>query len=108
MKQFFDFEKGIEFNPAKTLNYFFISPYKPDNARLINLEKKVIDKLGNDFSFTWYRGMPVAVFPIEVLDLGKCVITWESIENGIIHSGNIKYYFRFVDAYTVRIDTILC
>ena len=107
MKQFFDFEKGREFNPAKALEKFFISPYMPDNARLINLEKKVKDGIGEDFGFIWYRGLPVPVFPISILDLGKSIVTWESIENGIIHSGNRKFYFRFVNEDTVRIDTIL-
>lgn len=107
MKQFFNFETGKEFNPAKTLNYFFISPFFQQNAKILNLEKRVKDDLGNDFGFIWYNGIPVPVFPISVLDLGKCMIKWDTTENGVIYSGNRRIYFRFYDENTVRLDTVL-
>lgn len=106
MKQFFDFNTGKEFNPLKALTSFFISPYNMDNARLLNLQAKV-KAYGKYVEETrWINGIPVQIFPIGVLDLGKTLVKWSDSTTGVIQSERLTMYFTLENPSTLRITTV--
>jgi len=108
MKQFFDFTTGKEFNPLKALTTFFISPYNMDNARLLNLQAKV--KAYGEYAeeMQWINGIPVQLFPIGVLDLGRAMVKWNDASSGVIQSGRVTVYFTLENPTTLRVTTVIC
>lgn len=105
----FDFKKKKAVNPLEKVNDFFINPYMMESAKLLGLEHKV--KQNDTRTIAFYKGMPVVIFPLDILDLKTCVIEWKE-NGGVIISkskcGQTDIYFKWTDEEdTIRIDTVL-
>ena len=108
MANLFNFTTGKEVNPLKSVELAFINPYMPENARHLNLLNKVTP---DEFTTTFdEKGHVINLFPIKKLELGECLIKWQTTETGIIQtvSGNCQrnIYFKIIDS-VMQINTIL-
>jgi hypothetical protein len=90
-----------EVNPLESLEFFYISPYMPDNFIMLGLAKREKQPTG---IFTLINGHFVPYFNINDLIDGTVHIKWRSKDNFVI---NHKIYCKIVEKNVIRIDTVL-
>lgn len=106
----FDFKKKKAVNPLEKVNFFFVNPQMAHSAKTLGLEAKM-ERVDAKMHGSFYQGMPVVIFPLDILDLKVCVIEWKD-NGGIIISkskhGQTDIYFKWTDEPDcIRIDTVL-
>lgn len=97
----FNFQTMKEVNPLESLEFFYISPYMPDNFIMLGLNKREIMPEGTAVT---EKGHFVTYFPISGLIQGNVHIKWRSEDNFVI---NHKIYCKIVKKNVIRIDTVL-
>ena len=102
MNTFFNFETGKSVNPLEKITSFYVSPYMPDNFKLLNLDEKLADITDINAAVTPERHV-VTVFPINHLIKGDCIIKWSSEVSFCI---NGKIWCKIVADNCVRVDTV--
>ena len=108
MNTIFNFETKTTANPLENIEWFFVSPYMPDNMILLGLGKKLED-LEDDAIRTSVteKGHVITLFPINLLVKGDCMIKWcsDSIDSFCI---NGKIYCKIVgnDKDIIRVDSV--
>lgn len=105
----FNFKKKKAVNPLEKVNDFFINPYMMESAKALGLEDKA--KQNEIRTIAFYKGMPVVIFPLDMLDLGTCLVKWQDNGGIILYKGKfgeINIYFKWTDEPDcIRIDTVL-
>jgi len=97
----FNFQTMKEVNPLENLEFFYISPYMPDNFIMLGLNKREIMPEGTAVT---EKGHFVTYFPISGIIQGNVHIKWRSEENFVI---NNRIYCKIVKKNVIRIDTVL-
>lgn len=104
MKTLFNFKTKQVINPLEKINYFFSSPYMPDNMRLLNLAEK-LEQMDSAITSVTEQGHVVTLFPIEMLVDGDCMIDWRTEDSFCINS---TIWCKIVGKKKniVRVDTV--
>jgi hypothetical protein len=109
----FDFSTRKVVNPLEKVNSFIVNPYMPQTAQSLKLEKLSGDKGVFAMNVTYHKEIPCPVFPIDILQLGECMIKWSEDNKGQIikrcECGNHKttIYFQIIHPNLIRLDTVL-
>lgn len=79
----------------------------PESARMLNLQEKSKGIAGFEEHWT-NTGLPVILFPIDILDLKTVVVSVCDDSKFIIRKGSMKIYVKLTDTPDiVRIDSVL-
>lgn len=102
MNTFYNFETKTVINPLEKITHFYVSPYMPDNFRMLGLDKKVENMSDLSVGVTPQKHI-VTVFKIEQLISGDCSIKWTSDDVFCI---NNRIWCKIIDPTCVRVDTV--
>lgn len=102
MNTFFNFETRKSVNPLEKITSFYVSPYMPDNFRLLALDEKIGEMSDVSIGVTPEKHI-VSVFDIKFLIKGDCMIKWCSDVSFCI---NGKIWCKIVSDNCVRVDTV--
>lgn len=97
----FNFQTMKEVNPLKSLEFFYINPYMPDNFIRLGLNKREIIPEGTAVT---EKGHFVIYFSISNLIKGDVHIKWTDEDKFVI---NRKIYCKVIKKNVIRIDSIL-
>lgn len=104
---YFSFDTKQVINPLEAITHFYINPYLPESARMLNLQEKSKHIAGFEEHWT-NTGLPVILFPIQILDLKTVVVSVCDDSKFIVRKGNMKIYVKLTDEPNiVRIDSVL-
>jgi hypothetical protein len=104
---YYSFDTKEVINPLDQVTHFYVNPYMPESARLLNLVEKASDKAA--FEVDWVNGLPVVLFPISILKLSTVIVTISSEDKIVVKKNNTKLYMKLTDnPEVVRIDSVFC
>ena len=106
----YNFKTREIINPLDNIMRFYVNPYMPQSAQTLNIEglwNQHFDN--NDSEVKFVNGVPVIVFPLDILNLETASIRISSSDKYVVKSGNMTLYVKLFPEipYLCRIDTIL-
>lgn len=97
-------------NPLDRIMRFYVNPYMPSSAQALNVEGLWNEHFtNNDSEVNFVNGIPVIVFPLDILKLEQASIRISSPDKYVITTDKMVLYIKlFPDMpWICRIDTVL-
>ena len=107
----YDFKTREIVNPLDKIVRFYVNPFMPHSAQALNVEQLWNESFGSntDSEVKFVNGIPVIVFPLNLLKLERASIRISSSDKYVITTDKLVLYIKLFSAtpYLCRIDTVL-
>ena len=107
----YDFKTREIVNPLDKIVRFYINPFMPESAKTLNIEQlwTEVFETSTDAEVKFVNGIPVTVFPINMLHLDRVSVRISSSDKYVITTDKLVLYIKLFPAtpYLCRIDTVL-
>jgi hypothetical protein len=97
-------------NPLDNIRRFYVNPYMPSSAQTLNVEGLWNEHFtSNDSEVNFVNGIPVIVFPLDILNLETASVRISSPDKYVITTDKMVLYIKLFPKmpYMCRIDTVL-
>lgn len=107
----YDFKTREIVNPLDKIARFYINPLMPQSAQALNIERlwAEVFETSTDAEVKFVNGIPVIVFPINILHLDIVSVRISSNDKYVISTDKMTLYVKLFPEipYMCRIDTVL-
>jgi len=106
----YNFKTREIINPLDDLKRFYVNPYMPHSAQALNVEGLWNEHFSNnDSEVKFVDGVPVIVFPFDILKLEKAYVSVSSPDKYVVTTDKMILYIKLFPEipYLCRIDTVL-
>lgn len=108
---YYDFQTKKVIDPLESITSFYVNPYMPESAKMLNLEQSMLSLDVCNVSCSFVKGIPVFLLPISLLNLSRVHVTFSSTDDDkvVIRSNRLKIYLKLFkdDPTVVRVDSVL-
>lgn len=91
---FFNFNEGKEVNPLEGITRFFVNPLNPKLFLKLDIQRLAE---GVKPKYGYENGLPVFIYPIHVLNLGVCIVSWSSKTTGVVQGDKYAFLFHLTE-----------
>lgn len=107
----YDFKTRVIVNPLDKIARFYINPMMPQSAQTLNIERmwNEVFETSTDAEVKFVNGIPVIVFPFNILHLDRVSVRISSSDKYVISTDKMVLYIKLFPEtpYLCRIDTVL-